>query len=209
MRSPISKEAPLAALVGVCPVAFNRGRGDLVESRSAGATLPSFVIASFVTTFALSGAVAGAELGVTAPCVNMKVRSKAFKGASLTPSACFGGLMVVAFCTGVRDRELAVTDFFGSPFFVALDAGTTEASLAAFFGIGSFTGEVRSAFETVGFSGLLRFEGVCLAGLEPRDIVFFLALPVFVGLGVLLVGVMASASNFLGVILLIGNSHEK
>jgi hypothetical protein len=209
MRSPISKEAPLAALVGVCPVAFNRGRGDLVEGGVAGATLPSFEIAPFVTTFALSGVVAGAELGMTAPCIIMEAWSKVSRDASLTPFACFGGLIIVASCTGVRDRELAGTDFFGTPFFVALDAGTTEASLAAFFGTLSFTGEVWSAFEVVGFSGLLRVDGFCLTGLGPRDVVSFLTLPVFLGLGVLLVGVIPPASNFFGVILLIGNSHEK
>jgi hypothetical protein len=211
IRSPISKEAPRTALVGVCPVGFNRGRGDLVGSGAASAILPSCVVAPFVTTFAPSGAVADAELGVTAPCINPQAQPEAFRRASSTLFACFGGLVIVAACAGVRDRELAVTDFFGSPFFVALDAGTTEASLAAFFGVRSFMGEMRSAFEMVGLSGLLRLDGLCFVGLEPHDVVSFLALPVFVGLGVILVlvGVIAPASTFFGVTLLIGSSHEK
>jgi hypothetical protein len=206
MRSPISKEAPLAALVGVCPVAFRDGRGDLVGCGAAGTTLSSIIVSPFVTTFAPAGAVAG---GMAAPCISMKARSKAPKGTSLTLLASFGGLMVVALWIGVREREFAIADIFGSPFFVALGAGTAGASFSASPGILPFTGNPRSTFESVCLSGLLRFDGVCFTGLAPRDVVSFLALPVFVGLGVLLIGVMVPESAFFGVTLLIGSSHEK
>jgi hypothetical protein len=79
MRSPISKEAPRAALVGVCPVAFRRGRDGLVDCSAAGATLSSFIVSPFLTTFAPPGAVAG---GMAAPCISMKARSKAPRGVS-------------------------------------------------------------------------------------------------------------------------------
>jgi hypothetical protein len=117
--------------------------------------------------------------------------------------------MVVALCTGVREREFATADIFGSPFFVALDVGTAGASFGAFLGVLSFKGDPRSAFEGVCFSGLLRFDGVCFTGLAPRDVVPFRSLPVLVGLGDLRVGVMAPESAFFGVTLLIGSSHEK
>jgi hypothetical protein len=105
---------------------------------------------------------------------------------------------------------LVTADFLGSPFFVALDMLTNELPVVDFFGVFSFLKEeVWGAFAGLCFPGFACFNGLCTTGPVPLDAVPFLALFVFVGLGVSFVVISPVGLFFFGDTLLIGSSHEK
>jgi hypothetical protein len=147
------------------------------------------------------------EVGVDdAPCANLEASLIEFIGEVLVLSLCSSGLGVVAFRRGVPD--VAGADFLGNPFFVALDLSMAKSFMNVLLGVSIFfNGEPCGALDGVGFAGLVRFDGVSFTGFAALEAASAFTLPILVGLGVLLHGVLTSVSAFFGVILLSGNSH--
>jgi hypothetical protein len=147
------------------------------------------------------------EVGVDdAPGADLEASLIEVVGEVLVLSLCLSGLGVVAFRRGVPDA--AVADFLGNPFFVALDLSIAESFMNVLLGVSIFfKGEPCGALDGVGFAGLVRFSGVFFTRLVALEAASAFTLPILVGLGVLLHGVLTSVSAFFGVILLSGSSH--
>jgi hypothetical protein len=204
--SPILKDEPRFALVGVLSATLKRGRDDVAVVWVAGATSSPLLASSFISIRSALFLWPSMDVGVDAPCANLEASLIDFVGEVLALLMCLSGLGVVASRREVPDE--AGADFLGTPFFVALDLSIAGYFTNVLLGVSTFfRGDPGGAFDGVDFAGLVRFDGVSFTGLAASETASACALPILVGLGVLLHGVLTSASALFGVILLSGSSH--
>lgn len=173
----------------------------MVEPGTAGALRNAAVTSSFVTSLRHSGGIRNVGTRVDEwGRVNFDASLIDLIGDVFVPCDRFNGSGVKVFLNGVPKKTSAGVGCFDLPLIADLGVSFTEDTSFCAVGVPiCFKGEAGRAFDGVRLVGLARLDGTSS-----------LSLISFVGLGVLVRGVIVRDVPVLfGVTLLIGSSHEK